>query len=344
MTTKEAYRKLAERSGHADSPLLLDILARAMTHEEAGFLLELPAAHDTLAAQFGLDEESVEKKIRELMRRGLIVPSKRGERFPTNLGFLHEAMLSSAPELIPPEMPALWKEFYEKEWRQEIAEVLGALEVPALRVIPAQMAVPPDVDLLPWENVRAIVESARSRAVRDCVCRVMVRDCDTPVHCCTQFNRRADYALERGGGQEMEPAEVLQNCLAAEDAGLVPVVSNVGILERMDYICYCCSCCCTGLDPLKRAGKLSAAYAKSRFLAGVDPDACAGCQDCLERCHFDAIEMKKVVGSKKLKARVDAEKCFGCGLCVIKCQSEAMKLKLVRPPEYIPSINVAAIP
>ena len=343
MATSEAYHEIAERSGHVGSELLLKILAKAMTPEEAEFVLELPAPNNRLTAHFGLDEKAIEKKIHELMRRGLIVPSRRGYRFPVNLGYLHEAMLSSAPDLIPPELPRLWKELYETEWRREIAGVLGALETPSLRVIPAQKAVPADVELLPWESVRSITEAARTRAVRNCACRVMVQECESPTYTCVQFNRRADYAVERGSGQELSVGETLDICLSAEDAGLVPIVGNIGLMDSMDYICYCCSCCCTGLDPLKRVGRLSAAYAKSRFLAGVDPAACTGCQECMERCHFDAIEMVKGPTSRMLKAAVDRDKCFGCGLCVIKCEAEAIRLNLVRPPEHIPSANVTVI-
>lgn len=344
MKPKDSHRRLAEMSGHASSEKLISILASAMTAEEADFLLELPAAHDHLAARFSLDVKMIEKKMDDLMRRGLVVPSRKGARFPVNLGFLHEAMLSSAPELIPPGLPRLWKAFYETEWRPEIADALGSLEMPTLRVVPAQKAVPPGVELLPWENTRGIIEAARSRAVRNCACRVMVEGCDSPIHNCLQFNRRADYALSRGSGQPTSVDQALEISLASEEAGLVPMVGNIGIMDRMDYICYCCNCCCTGLDPLKRVGKLSAGYAKSRFSASVDPQACTGCELCLERCHFDAIEMQDGPDAEDLKAAIDAEKCFGCGLCAIHCPPGAITLNLVRPPEQIPSTNVTVIP
>jgi Fe-S-cluster-containing hydrogenase component 2 len=45
--------------------------------------------------------------------------------------------------------------------------------------------------------------------------------------------------------------------------------------------------------------------------------------------------MKKVPGSKKLKAFVNEEKCMGCGLCVIACENKAMGFVLVKPPEYL---------
>ena len=45
--------------------------------------------------------------------------------------------------------------------------------------------------------------------------------------------------------------------------------------------------------------------------------------------------MKKVPGSKKMKAFVDTEQCMGCGLCVIGCEQKALKFDLVKPPEYL---------
>ena len=344
MTTHAAYKKLAERTGHADSELLLKIFSKAMTPEEAEFLLALPAANEDLAARFDLQEDAVEEKIKELMRRGLVVPTRKGARFPRDLSFIRDEMLSSSPELITAELPGLWKELYESEWRAELAEALSAVEFQALRILPAQNAVPADVKLLPWEDVGQIIEAAKSVAVRDCACRVMMKACDLPVHTCMQFNRRADYSLGRGGSKQVTVDEVRVIALSSEDAGVVPIVANIGAMERLDYICYCCGCCCSVIEPLKGFDRLSEGLAKSRFMAVVDQEVCTGCQTCVERCHFDAIEMEKVPGSKKLKASVDPEKCFGCGLCVLTCEEDALTLKLVRPPEHIPGTHMELIP
>ncbi len=62
--------------------------------------------------------------------------------------------------------------------------------------------------------------------------------------------------------------------------------------------------------------------------AAIDPDACDGCRDCVEQCVFEAIELQKFPGSKKLKAVVDADKCFGCGLCVVGCDPGAAALRI----------------
>ncbi len=68
------------------------------------------------------------------------------------------------------------------------------------------------------------------------------------------------------------------------------------------------------------------------FIAYVNAGDCNGCQQCLDRCQFDAIEMERPEGSKKYKAVVDADKCFGCGVCVITCKPEALKMRLARQP------------
>ena len=89
--------------------------------------------------------------------------------------------------------------------------------------------------------------------------------------------------------------------------------------------------------PIDQAGlNIDLIWEKSRYEAFVNQDDCDGCQNCLDRCLFDAIEMVKTEGSKKLKAVVDPEMCFGCGVCVVGCDQAALKMKTVRPPEFIP--------
>jgi len=94
--------------------------------------------------------------------------------------------------------------------------------------------------------------------------------------------------------------------------------------------------------PMDMVGaSLEKIWVKTRFIAQIDEDACIGCQICVDRCQFDAIDMVKPEGngkSKKLKAKVDPEACFGCGVCVLGCkEANAMTMKTVRPPDHIPS-------
>jgi MinD superfamily P-loop ATPase len=109
-------------------------------------------------------------------------------------------------------------------------------------------------------------------------------------------------------------------------------------MTGLKWSCQCCTDCCILAIALDKAGlPLSSTWEKSRYEAFVNQSDCDGCQDCIDRCLFDAIEMVKSEGSKKLKAVVDPEKCFGCGVCVVGCDQAALKMKIVRPPEHIPA-------
>ena len=122
----------------------------------------------------------------------------------------------------------------------------------------------------------------------------------------------------------------------SEEAGLIPSVFGG---EKLGFICHCDGQGCSGLRVGVQTGFFN--VTKSRYQSSVDQDLCNGCQTCVDRCIFGAMEMVKVPGSKKLKAHVDPEKCYGCGSCVIKCPVEgAITLKAVRPKEYIPLLQM----
>ena len=59
----------------------------------------------------------------------------------------------------------------------------------------------------------------------------------------------------------------------------------------------------------------------SGYTAFVDDQLCEGCENCLDYCQFEAIEM---VDSQAMIHSVD---CFGCGVCVDQCQQGAIHLE-----------------
>lgn len=60
--------------------------------------------------------------------------------------------------------------------------------------------------------------------------------------------------------------------------------------------------------------------------AQVDLELCDGCQECLESCRYDAIDMVRVVETKRLKAWVDPERCCGCHLCALECPQDVIAM------------------
>ena len=97
MARSEFIVQLAEKNGKPESEELHRILECAMSDEEAQFILELPALPADVAAKLNMTEQAVEDKIKDLAQKGVIVRSRKGYRYPRDLGTLHDNILASAP-------------------------------------------------------------------------------------------------------------------------------------------------------------------------------------------------------------------------------------------------------
>ncbi|MFC1926149.1 ATP-binding protein [Chloroflexota bacterium] len=334
--TNDVYTALIERLRYPNpkSEYLLRILKKLVTPEDIKLILELPAEPIELARKLGLDEKVVNGKLNQLLAKGVVVPTSKGPQLARELSQLHDVSLASSEQFVDSEYLDLWKQFYEAEWRESLAEIFGSFEKQALRVLPARKALErsPGVsssDILPEEDIRELIKKGESIALVPCSCRRSMKACTSPVDVCLQFNKWAEFQVNRGAGRRVSVEEAIAAADQSEEAGLVHTQSTLS--PGLAIICNCCCDCCIILDPLHTNGKWSNMLIKSRYEANVDDNLCTGCQDCVERCCFDAIEMNKVQGTKKLKAFVDPEKCFGCGVCVVGCSADAIAMKQVRP-------------
>lgn len=70
--------------------------------------------------------------------------------------------------------------------------------------------------------------------------------------------------------------------------------------------------------------------------AEVDPELCDGCQDCVEECDYDAVEMVRMPGARRLIARVDPERCCGCHACAPACSLHGIAMNWLGHPEREP--------
>ncbi|GAG75339.1 unnamed protein product [marine sediment metagenome] len=61
---------------------------------------------------------------------------------------------------------------------------------------------------------------------------------------------------------------------------------------------------------------------KAEYVAVVDPNKCMGCQKCVSRCQFGAINFASSLNRPIIKVT----KCFGCGLCRDTCTEQAITL------------------
>lgn len=355
----DAYQTIAEMFTFPESENFRKMLQAMMTEEEAELLLECrqPITVPELAARLKTDEKTLADKMDQFVRRGLIFKGKTQYHFRMGLHFRFAGRPAVGYE--PPEEYYQW----HKAWSQEnpMREVKGWLERyqtsghPLLRVYPSRLAIKanPKIkkeDLLWHEDVEQIFARADIVFGSPCRCRhdgeYRVTEGKDRGHCgqiedethnCFQFRKEsAEFGISRGAKLKVfSVEEALKISDESERAGLVHS-GPTNSAAMPGVLCNCCSDCCSSIVPGKASGQMREIMSPSRFQPVFDQNTCSGCQTCVQRCPFDAIEMVKAPGAKKMKASLIEENCMGCGVCVVGCESKAITFELVRSPEFIP--------
>lgn len=320
-----------------ESKYMPRILEMCLSREEAKIFLSLPGTPEEVAAKLGKNVSRVAAILKEMFDKGFVlyrlVENKR--RYGLVNDLLFDIFYDRRNfENLGEEWFDLWDRCYEEELIH--FQWYGApTGEPQVRIIPVEKTIPMKWgEVLPHEKASKILEDAKTIAVTDCVCRMVSRKCDNPINVCIALEQFADLLLERGckNTRKISKEEALSIVKHCEDLGLVHQLSNTEP-EGYQFLCNCCSCCCSILRGMKILGKKNATI-KSRYVSSVNSELCDGCREharpiCVQRCQFGAIDMVES------KAVVDEEKCFGCGLCASKCPTVAIQLIQVRGPEHI---------
>ncbi|MHB1125470.1 MAG: 4Fe-4S binding protein [Bacillota bacterium] len=343
-----AYESLVAKLDFPGSQRLITVMEYIMTPEEAVIADLLPGSPEEVAQKSDISPEKAKAILDDLFFRGIVfargdMEQRTSYRFARGIIQIHDATAQGRGAADHQEFYKIWNDFYVQEWYPYIAKNADAFLVG--RVVPAYNAIKDLPDVQPWENYRELLKAQDIAAVVPCCCRLEKKAVGDPcshsddeeVSKCLQFNKGAEYVLLRGNGNKLTPEEVIAVADQAEDDGLVHIW---GIDRKMqaNTSCQCCDDCCLFFETAHRHNvSIEKIYAKSRFAATLDQDKCSGCQNCVERCNFNAIDM--VRQGKKYKAALDQEKCWGCGVCTLKCEPGALQMEAIRPIDFVPEVT-----
>lgn len=338
--TYEELRSVLDRfpSGcpKTEEGIELDILRSFFSEEEARIACHLPLqaepdalpkGADAIADEMGRNTDEVDAILELMMKKGLIYAI--GHKLTRTYSLL-------------PLAPGIWEinsDIYEK--RPELARlnakyIFGAQgqammegKIPFSKIIPVNESIAVQTVIHPYEDVKRLIEEARSCAIVPCACRTTKKlsgeGCNRSTDTCLWFNEFADHIVEIGKGRSVSKEEAVAIIAQAEEAGCMHCTVNT---QEVFAICSCCVCCCICLQLLVNT-RNTMAVAKSDFILTADQDLCVGCEACVDQCVFKALEVENGIVS------VDGQRCLGCGKCVRACATEALSLQ--RKAEVAPT-------
>ncbi|MDH4211149.1 MAG: 4Fe-4S binding protein [candidate division WOR-3 bacterium] len=305
------------------------ILKKIFSEEEALLASQLTATYEPiaeLAERFGSAEDDLKTRLVDMSKRGLVWMSRKDAKLVFRLAPFVVGIYESQLENMDHEFAHLFEEYMDSGGAAGIMKPQPALH----RVVPAQDAVKSEW-ILPYDDIKLMLENSKNFRVRDCICRVQQdalngRKCDFPVKNCITFS-----PVERPKHpNDITKEEAIALLDESEEIGLVHTVSNV--IKDVYYVCNCCGCCCAILRGITDWG-IEQSVARANYYAVIDADACNSCGICVERCQVKAIVEKDDA------VVVQLDKCIGCGLCVTGCPVQAAMLvrkpdkELIDPPD-----------
>jgi electron transport complex protein RnfB len=343
--TDDAFEKLADALDHlpngfprTPSKIELRILKKIFLPEEAILASQLTGTYESIkeiTSRVVPASEDTPKLLIRMAQRGLLWYDNQDGRACFRLAPFIVGIYEEQIHNLDHELAHLVEDYFNDGG----AVGLMTLQPSVHRVVPAQKAVKSEW-ILPYDDIRSLILTAKAFSVRDCICRVqqglLEHPCHFPIDTCLNFSQ-TERPARPGDISQIEALALLDK---AEEVGLVHTVSNV--TTGVFYVCNCCGCCCGILRGITDFGiKESVAY--SNYYAVIDPENCQGCGVCIERCQVNAIS--EVDGISV----VDRECCIGCGLCVTGCPNDVARLEIkpdaeiIHPPEYFKDWELARL-
>jgi ferredoxin len=363
MNIDERYKKAGEiisTAGGTPIPVndtLIKILKYFIMEDELDFITAFSdkksQTMEQLKQSSGLSEEEINKKVKNLSRRGVIFnqPNSKGlmvyRLLPlVNVGtFEYTFMGKIEKNERNREISLLFDKLFA-ELEQMVQTNYDAL-IPHLSTLPPVDRTVPIFDnkpknekikiiidqevsaaldkIVPTKKVEELIQKFEEIAVGHCFCRHHKDMSGTPCkqtderENCFTFGKSARFTSEQGFSRMISKDEALVILKKAEDAGLVHKAYHPNFDTSKDEtsICNCCRCCCAnGVDNM-----IIPIANTTNFLSMVNSDLCIGCGKCVKVCHTYAAYLND---DKKASRKV--ERCIGCGVCAHFCPQNAISM------------------
>jgi len=187
---------------------------------------------------------------------------------------------------------------FENDWPLEEMRVDTEEAYSKAVAIPVNVEIEADHRVLNYDNVKQYLINASKISLMDCSCKTKRGNCDGPVEVCITLNGKAENVLTSEKHKHLSPREVgideaLSVLMKTHEAGYVHMALTLKKDRRpddVDYICSCCTCCCSLLSGIIRYG-MAPHLLTSDTTSVTDTSACTACGDCVDRCQFGAREI-----------------------------------------------------
>ena len=345
--SEDAYKKLcaemARRGGRypgKDIPEFYALVEELFTPDEAAVAAAMTSrvtTAATIAANLGKDVKEVEAILESMADKCLCMSMDRD---------------GTRSYIAVPFVPGIFEfQFSRGTWTEKdrrIARLIHAYKAAfdrtrtpekrtgfsTNRVVPINETIRSESKVHTFNQINSYIDKADPIGVYTCFCRHEAKlldekdDCGMPMEVCMLFGAGARFFIERGIARQLTKEEAKKVLRTAAEAGLVHAGLNT---QELDFICNCCPCHCMILkDALSRSKP--AEFLGSGYQPEIDPEACTGCETCIERCPAKAMTLPEDVPV------IDLDRCFGCGVCAVGCPMEA--ITMVEKKEVpIPPVN-----
>jgi ferredoxin len=205
----------------------------------------------------------------------------------------------------------------------EQSQDLPAMLEPSQDEIVAYRKVEHFGQVLPIEDVEAVIDMADSITRMPCGCRYIQTGLTDKRYC-------FGFGIDKFGilGKFPDAASSLEVLNKKDAKKLFRQFDTEGLMHSIwtgvtPYVIGICNCdrdCGAYKGYIEMRGYQH--FFRAEYICQVDWDLCDGCKSCMSQCQFGSQFYSSAMG----KVYIDPTRCFGCGVCRAACPNDAISL------------------